>query len=150
MSWAGGSEDGWQGGLPALSLDRRELIQSSVALGDGESVHRLHLRLQLPDAGWFGALNITGAVVDWSWTPHFHTVSHGGRGHRVWRVVRFAGNAGSERWDFWVDVLPEHGSLQVDIAAAFGDHDGSSLFIALPGWVSASKLCTCLSTWHFL
>lgn len=113
-------------------------------------MRRLHLRLQLPSAGWFGALNVTGAVVDWSWTPHFQTGSHGVRGHCAWRVVRFAGNAGSERWDFWVDVLPEHGSLQVDIAAALGDHDGSSLFVALPGWVSASKLCTCLSTWHFL
>ena len=94
MSWAGGNEDGWQGGLPALSLDRRELIQPNLALGGGETVRRLHLRLQLPSAGWFGALNITGTVVDWSWTPQFQTGSHGGRGHRAWRVVRFAGNAG--------------------------------------------------------
>ena len=161
MSWAAeGSAAEWRGTLPSLTLLRRERAHAArdAALGphvpDQANGTRLHLRLQLPGAGWFGALNFTGALRDWSWTPHFRSGGRPERG-RGWRVVRFAGNAGSERWDFWVDAGGD--ALEVGVAAARGSgpvrgeapRDCSAGFPALPEWVSESKLTTCLSTWRF-
>lgn len=158
VSWdADGSAAEWRGALPALALLRREPAPGAAlsphAPGQRNGT-RLHLRLQLPGAGWFGALNFTGSLHDWSWTPHYRSGGRRERGHG-WRVVRFAGNAGSERWDFWVDVSA--GVLEVDVAAARGSGavrgeaagDCSAGFPALPEWVSESKLTTCLSTWRF-
>lgn len=155
VSWAAdGSAAEWRGALPSLALLRREPAPAAgLSLGQRNGT-RLHLRLQLPGAGWFGALNFTGSLHDWSWTQHYRS---GGRRERGpgWRVVRFAGNADSERWDFWVDA--SGGMLEVDVAAARGsgavrgEAAGacSAGFPALPEWVSESKLTTCLSTWRF-
>ena len=155
VSWrADGSATEWRGALPSLALLRREPAPGAAlsphAPGQRNST-RLHLRLQLPGAGWFGALNFTGSLHDWSWTPHYRS---GGRREegRGWRVVRFAGNAASARWDFWMDAS---GVLEVDVAAARGSgavRGGAECgagFPALPEWVSESKLTTCLSTWRF-
>ena len=157
VSWsADGRKAEWRGALPSLALLRREPAPAAVpsphAPGQRNGT-RLHLRLQLPGAGWFGALNFTGSLHDWSWTPHYRSGGRRERG-RSWRVVRFAGNADSERWDFWVDAS---GVLEVDVAAARGSgavrgeaaRACSAGFPALPEWVSESKLTTCLSTWPF-
>ncbi|KAK9839270.1 hypothetical protein WJX81_004900 [Elliptochloris bilobata] len=137
VSWgaSGRAAARWRGtALPALTLLRREAPPEASETGqppERRTVVRLRLRLQLPDSGWFGALNFTGDIRDWSWTTHFRSGGWRQR-ERSWRVVRFAGDAGSERWDFWVDVAEAGGGLRVDVAAARGDLDRSAEFPALP------------------
>ncbi len=155
MSWGAG-QPAPHGGLPSLRLLRREALARAADPAAAPPA-RLHLRLQLPAAGWFGALNVSwarGGVTDWSWTPHFRAAGAGAQliasGGSGWRVVRFAGQgAASARWDFWVDVTAG-AALRVDVAAAAGGAgDARMPELPLPDWVSASRLVTCLSTWRF-
>ena len=59
---------------------------------------RLHMRITFPKAGLHGSLRIRGHLLSWSFTGMSWPKGHEERT----RVVRFAGAAGSEVWDFWV------------------------------------------------
>jgi hypothetical protein len=80
---------------PSLGLKSKECVRSNAG---SCLVDRLHMAMTFPRSGFYGALNVTGNLLAWSFSPKTWPPGTDG----VERVVRFAGAQGSEQWGFWV------------------------------------------------
>ncbi|KAK9806066.1 hypothetical protein WJX73_010823 [Symbiochloris irregularis] len=78
--------------LPSVKLLREEKLPQG---------RRVHLEMHLPAEGAFGAMNIAGPLVDWSFAKG---ALEGHEAGQLSRFVRFAGNEGSDRWPMWVET----------------------------------------------
>ena len=62
---------------------------------------RISVRIDLPRPGFYGAMNISGNGLAWSFTDKTWPASSAG----MERVVRYVGAQGSERRSFWVSFV---------------------------------------------
>ena len=82
----------------AIQVQVRDRACMEPGSSGGCRRQRLHLRVTYSKAGLHGSLRLSGHLLGWSFTEMSWPK---GREERT-RVVRFAGAAGSELWDFWV------------------------------------------------
>lgn len=94
---------------PTLEMESRTCVDSE----EGRCLReRINIRMAFPRAGFYGAMNISGSALAWSFTGKTWLPNRDGMD----RVVRFVGAHGSEQWHFWVRVSLSASELLSEVA----------------------------------
>ncbi|CAD7699352.1 unnamed protein product [Ostreobium quekettii] len=124
-----------------------KIVQTGNVVRANNETRLMSLEIHWAAPGW-GALNITGPILSWSFTEELSSVPRGdnGRDH----VVRIAQDEDGEVWPFWLEA-EDGAEVKIEIGILYHQTTtfAQEVTNALPDWTSVGMGVMCSSEWTF-